>query len=390
MVKKCLWTGICILALGIGSAVNATDMEAVLEGNTSSTGFSVKDSSSNTLMRVQGDGNVGIGTTAPNGRLTVEGPDGDTCLLVDKDGTGGTFFPSDDPVGLAVVDGLVSSQPVDAGFRFIETSSDASLITALRIHNPRDVEYNIGVNGTTLYLGDSSTSLQGLRPFVLDKSGNVGIGTTAPAAGLHVKGKRIRIEDSTSPTLDFFLGSSNHGQIWGGTQDGVEGLHIGPVESGRDLALYTRSGSNLTQTMVLNDGKIGIGTTAPTAKLHVTGDIIHTGSISQASSRELKKDISYISDEEAMSALQGIKPVKYKYKVDNSQEEHLGFIAEDVPALVANQGRKTLSTMDLTAMLTKVVQEQQKMLQDQKETIDAMKQEMEIMKSFMNYGVKGL
>ncbi len=73
MFKKCLWAGICIWALSIGSVVNATDMEAILDDSTSTTGFSVKDSNENTLMRVQGDGKVGIGTTAPNDRLDIGG-----------------------------------------------------------------------------------------------------------------------------------------------------------------------------------------------------------------------------------------------------------------------------------------------------------------------------
>jgi hypothetical protein len=37
----------------------------------------------------------------------------------------------------------------------------------------------------------------------------------------------------------------------------------------------------------------------------------------------------------------------------------VGFIAEDVPALVATNGRDSLSTIDIVAVLTKVVQEQQ-------------------------------
>ena len=52
-------------------------------------------------------------------------------------------------------------------------------------------------------------------------------------------------------------------------------------------------------------------------------------------------------------------PVKFVYKA-NPSEHHVGFIAEDVPALVATSDRKSLSPMDVVAVLTKVVQEQQK------------------------------
>ncbi len=64
-----------------------------------------------------------------------------------------------------------------------------------------------------------------------------------------------------------------------------------------------------------------------------------------------------------MRAFEPLEPVSFVYKSDSSKEERLGFIAEDVPDLVAMQDRKHLNAMDLTAVLTKVVQEQQKMLQ---------------------------
>jgi hypothetical protein len=47
----------------------------------------------------------------------------------------------------------------------------------------------------------------------------------------------------------------------------------------------------------------------------------------------------------------------------------VGFIAEDVPDLVATKDRKGLSPMDIVAVLTKVVQEQQKTAEDQKKII---------------------
>ncbi len=73
MFKKCLVTCFCVMVLAIGCVANAADMEAILDDSTSSTGFSVKDNNENTLMRVQGDGNVGIGTTAPRSKLEVNG-----------------------------------------------------------------------------------------------------------------------------------------------------------------------------------------------------------------------------------------------------------------------------------------------------------------------------
>jgi hypothetical protein len=50
------------------------EIEAKLSGNTSSQGFSIKDNLNNTLLRVTGQGFVGIGTQTTNGyKLAVAG-----------------------------------------------------------------------------------------------------------------------------------------------------------------------------------------------------------------------------------------------------------------------------------------------------------------------------
>jgi hypothetical protein len=56
--------------------------------------------------------------------------------------------------------------------------------------------------------------------------------------------------------------------------------------------------------------------------------------------------------------------VKFNYKI-NKDEDYIGFIAEDVPELVATKERKSINTMDVVAVLTKVIQEQQKFIREQ-------------------------
>jgi hypothetical protein len=73
----------------------------------------------------------------------------------------------------------------------------------------------------------------------------------------------------------------------------------------------------------------------------------------------LKENITAVSAEEAITALRGLNPVKYNYKSEKD-EKYLGFIAEEVPETVAMKDRKSMNPMDIVAVLTKVVQEQQK------------------------------
>ena len=118
-----------------------------------------------------------------------------------------------------------------------------------------------------------------------------------------------------------------------------------------------------TQPLILNrDGHfVRIGNEIwPSHPLHMASDAHVTvgGVWTNASSRDLKENIQDISIEEAMAALALLTPKKYNYKVDK-EDECLGFIAEDVPDLVATKDRKGMSSMDVVALLTKIVQQQQ-------------------------------
>lgn len=108
-------------------------------------------------------------------------------------------------------------------------------------------------------------------------------------------------------------------------------------------------------------GNVGIGTTSPSYPLQMgSGAYVSSGGVwTNASSREFKENIKDLTTDEAMDALKGLNPVKFSYRA-SSDEQHLGFIAENVPKLVSTKNRKGMSAMDVVAVLTKVVQEQQR------------------------------
>ena len=121
-----------------------------------------------------------------------------------------------------------------------------------------------------------------------------------------------------------------------------------------------------TSRMTINGaGNIGMGVTAPLYPLHMaSGALVTSGGVwTNASSRDYKENIKDLSTKEASLALASLTPVTYNYKVDKNQG-HVGFIAEDVPELVATKDRKGLSPMDIVAVLTKVTQEQQRAIED--------------------------
>ncbi|MBC8177406.1 MAG: tail fiber domain-containing protein [Deltaproteobacteria bacterium] len=129
-----------------------------------------------------------------------------------------------------------------------------------------------------------------------------------------------------------------------------------------------------------NAGYVGIGTTSPSYPLQMgSGAYVSSGGVwTNASSREYKTDIKRLSTQKAIDTLRQLDPVEFAYKID-SQEKHVGFIAEDAPELVASKDKKGMGSMDVVAVLTKVVQEQQKIVQEQKATIAVLSRRLTVL-----------
>ena len=116
------------------------------------------------------------------------------------------------------------------------------------------------------------------------------------------------------------------------------------------------------------NNKLGIGTSTV-----AVGDAINVwngarltvgGVWTNGSSRELKDNIKPLTAKDADAALAALSPVRYVYK-NSRDEEYVGFIAEDVPDLVAMNDRKSLSPMDIVAVLTTVTKEQKAKMNEQ-------------------------
>ena len=178
----------------------------------------------------------------------------------------------------------------------------------------------------------------------------VGVGTWAPTYDLHV---------SRSTTATF--GIENTGGAAAKISAGSNAAQFGSATNDKVHFVVNNSTKVLT---IDTDSQVGIGQTNPTHLLELSGGAFSDGSTwTDASSREYKKDIENLEAAEAIDTLEALTPVKFKYKRDES-DGHVGFIAEDVPDLVATKNRKGMSPMDVVAVLTRVVKEQQKTITD--------------------------
>ncbi len=146
------------------------------------------------------------------------------------------------------------------------------------------------------------------------------------------------------------------------------GSPIGNAATQLDLftAPNTTTPVGTPRLTIIGNGNVGIGTQTPAYPLEMaSGARVTAGGVwTDASSREYKENIENLGAEEAMETLKELNPVKFNYKADK-EERYAGFIAEDVPELVAMNDRKGLSPMDIVAVLTSVVKEQQKIVQEQ-------------------------
>ncbi len=194
--------------------------------------------------------------------------------------------------------------------------------------------------------------------FVVQDTGNTGIGTPTPTAPLSIVspgGGNLFTIATTAPVGGAgFQFNVPSGGSWNFKATGDNGFKIRDAANSKDV-LYAQPVT----------GRVGIGTLSPSRLLSVgTNGAGSDGSTwFTSSSREYKANIQELSADRAIETIKNMTPVTFVYK-DIPGYNHVGFIAEDVPDLVATPDRKTLSTMDIVAVLTKVVQEQSKTIAD--------------------------
>ncbi len=233
--------------------------------------------------------------------------------------------------------------------------------------------------------------------FVVRDDGTVGIGTATPGSQLNVVDNAgtsdfrgfITEQHNDGVPAAVFQFKRSRGTLLGPTAlvngDNIGAFHSwahdgsayllttsiitrvnGIVSSGSvptDMLFLTgsSSASRAERMRILSNGNIGIGTNNPQYLLDVNGQIRVQTTV-YSSSRKLKDNITTLNSTEAMEAFEKLTPVRFTYK-NSPQVAHNGFIAEDVPDLVAQKSRDTIDPMDIVAVLTKVVQEQNKTIE---------------------------
>ena len=201
------------------------------------------------------NGNVGIGTTSPSAKLHVQGTSFffDQAIFSDKIGIGttspGTKLEISDNTAPTLTLRNPSSNPANAGMiRFIEsTNTDGFQLTF------------DGSDNKLKFISDSSGT-EVTRMVIQRTDGNVGIGTTSPAARLDVVGSGNAIQVRRANGYASIKASSDNGG----------NLVLDSHSSG---AVFINNYVNRPVYIATGGGNVGIGTTSPDYKLDVAGTI---------------------------------------------------------------------------------------------------------------------
>ena len=199
-------------------------------------------------MRIDGSGNVGIGTTSPDARLKVSGD-------INATGTVWAFG-----LNLSTLTASAGGWTDDGTVVRLTTSSD--LVGIGKTNPATQLDVAGGINASTLNISGNA--------YLATSSGNVGIGTTAPQNKLEVIG---------AVTVAGTLNASSintTGNAYFATSSGNVG--IGTTSPGQKLVVA--GNANISQNLTVNNsvlfvdgtsGNVGIGTTSPGARLEVAG-----------------------------------------------------------------------------------------------------------------------
>jgi len=211
-------------------------------------------------MVIDSSGEVGIGTTSPGAKLDVVVSN----VSVTPNGDSSGVFRNNGHNYISILSGDTSEGGIIFG-----NSADAA---------DGYIAYKHGTGAADQAFAFGTANSERMR---IDSAGNVGIGTTNPSQKLNVdggaSGLNQGIPQTSGATQNGILRLTSGSATYGETLD--FGMNVGPTYAWIQATNKAGLGTNYSLSLNPNGGNVGIGTTAPTHKLHVNGDMRLTGAL---------------------------------------------------------------------------------------------------------------
>ncbi len=335
--------------LSLENAVGNVQLQSPLQGNTDTSMLTASGDlwfrngpSQTVTMNIKQTGEVGVGTTTPSAKLEVRGssssaemlrvtndnnasPDSSFVILNNGNVGIGTLTPSSK---LTSVKRNGLSAEFLSGVTNDWTAIGIGRTTGEIVYGICDAANNWlpgTVAGDAIIRINDATKKIHISPWgttttmtIADEK--VGIGTTSPIEKLTVQtapGNYGFTHTDGSITVGSYVGGGSGGG-WFGTK------------SNHNLNLFTNNSS--AQLTLTTAGNVGIGTTAPTAKLSVNGNANNTtgawGVFSDARVKTVNSDFT-----DGLDIIKKIHPVKFTYKANApfiAQGEQIGIVAQEL------------------------------------------------------------
>ena len=219
-------------------------------------------------MGITGDGKIGIGTTSPSEKLHVsDSIKADTSLLI---GSNSNFLTTQLKVGDGTRDIRLNANHSSNAVVGTVGSHDFNIMTANTFRMTIDDSGSVGIGNTspdaTFHVGDNSSSFT--------------LGTTS---GDSIDLLKLETDSTNANQLIFSSERVSDGSTWTSTRERirrrVDTSNMGYIQFGSSFDATNAHMISFGEVGVgdymgiTGDGKIGIGTTSPSEKLHVSDSI---------------------------------------------------------------------------------------------------------------------
>ncbi|MDD2935014.1 MAG: tail fiber domain-containing protein, partial [Candidatus Pacebacteria bacterium] len=292
--------------------------------------------SQSNIMTLQGDGNVGIGTTTPFAKLSIHANNGETNT---------TLFNIASSTASATTSLFAVLNNGNVG---VGTASPSEMLHLYSNTSAVNQKLETGGSGYSINFQLDSGSDANL---ILDRGATSRdariilrtVGTTNFHIGL--------ADDGDS---NFYIGNENFVNKWLTVSDGTGNVGIGTTTPWRTLSVNgTAAFTGLT-----NDG------TGYYACISTSGELATSTTACGASSERFKTNINDLTY--GLDTVLQLRPVSFNWKSDfiNSSSTQIGFIAEEVntliPEVIGHDDKGTIMNLDypkLTSVLVNAIKE---------------------------------